>query len=264
MNDRIKYGASFHPNPYMHATMARKHFYEHKWHIKNLVSPIRQMMDKPRKEIPPRMCRSQIELKLHKQVPKMAKDGHVLYTMPKSVSRPGSAASAGRKEGNHSTRPPSAGSVKPTASNTAKPGAKNKQNRPQSAGPNLGRYQQKVEESWAPFEELNAKSGSGGPVQSPHKVNPARDRALAAGGDPKPNKPSSTADPSAKLSSAVVLGNVIENLQATLDDLDGVETNLALMNNAGSKKKVQSIKLQFAELSKQLDDVQADLFKSSN
>ena len=79
----------------------------------------------------------------------------------------------------------------------------------------------------------------------------------------KQPKASSTADPSAKLSSAVVLGNVIENLQATLDDLDNVETHLALMNNAGSKKKVTAIKLQFAELSKQLDDVQADLFKST-
>lgn len=105
--------------------------------------------------------------------------------MPRSVSRPGSAASVGRAKAG--TRPPSAQSVKAAASSSSKAGAQGgkggKQNRPQSAGPNLGRYQQKVEESWAPFEDLNAKSQQG-PVQPPHQVNPAREKALAAGGDP--------------------------------------------------------------------------------
>lgn len=78
MNDKMKIAASLHPNPYMHATWARKAFYEHRWHIKNMKSPIRELMDKPQKDIPPRMCRSQLEQTIHKRVPKMTKSGELL------------------------------------------------------------------------------------------------------------------------------------------------------------------------------------------
>lgn len=235
MNEFTRYRAgNLHPNPGVHRKWWAKNLKTHRVFTRTPESTIRKYM---KFEVTP-WCPSRYD---HSQMLGHSESTHMVSTVSnakrggKSPDRPRSAAGTLRdaeaRNNNFKYQGGNSGSH-----------AKKGMTRPQSAGV-LG------------FRPPQNQMGSNGPSSSSTYNRPA----------PADNKRDHGSSPSSKLGSTVLLASVLEQMQGTLDDLDEVETNVKLSNVKGDiKKQIQGIKLQFAELAKELDGVHEQLANGAN